>query len=198
MQQYREQQAKLMERIKEIDDLNSRLNLSETQRNEMEAQKQELNKRVESLKGAVHALSAASIGAPAFSKQLNIAAGELHAEDWGDDNVKQVKSVLQFFGWCRVWIFLLVTLGTFLFLSMTNELVKTTSIGNVFNSQVLVFALVLYLANVGYDVVREMLPAEFQTYETDETRFWVIVLYVIYFSINQAYYTENFLGHGEN
>ena len=47
------------------------------------------------------------------------------------------------------------------------------------------------------NVVREMLPAEFQTYETDETRFWVIVLYVIYFSINQAYYTENFLGHGE-
>ena len=130
-----------------------------------------------------------------YGKQLNIAAGGLHADEWKDENVEKVKSVLQFFGWCRVWIFLLVTLGTFLFLSMTNELVKTTSIGNVFNSQVLVFALVLYLANVGYDVVREMLPAEFQTYETDETRFWVIVLYVIYFSINQAYYTENFLGH---
>ena len=107
---------------------------------------------------------------------------------------KKVTSVLQFFGWFRVWIFLLVTLGTVLFLTMTNELVKTTTVGNVFSSQVLVFALVLYLTNVGYDVVRELLPVEFQQYETDHTRFWIITLYLIFYNYNQHSYSEHFLG----
>ena len=106
----------------------------------------------------------------------------------------KVTSVLQFFGWFRVWIFLLVTLGTVLFLTMTNELVKTTSVGNVFSSQVLVFALVLYLTNVGYDVVRELLPVEFQQYETDHTRFWILTLYLIFYNYNQHSYSEHFLG----
>ena len=77
---------------------------------------------------------------------------------------------------------------------MTNELVKTTSVGNVFSSQVLVFALVLYLTNVGYDVVRELLPVEFQQYETDHTRFWILTLYLIFYNINQHSYSEHFLG----
>ena len=93
-----------------------------------------------------------------------------------------------------MWIFLLVTLGTVLFLTMTNELVKTTSVGNVFSSQVLVFALVLYLTNVGYDVVRELLPVEFQQYETDHTRFWILTLYLIFYNYNQHSYTKHFLG----
>merc|ERR1719253_1544200 len=115
-------------------------------------------------------------------------------EDDKKKQTKQVTSVLQFFGWFRVWIFLLVTLGTALFLTMTNELVKTTTMGNIFSSQVLVFALVLYLSNVGYDVVRELLPVEFQKYETDHTRFWIITLYLIYYNYNQNSYSENFLG----
>ena len=111
-----------------------------------------------------------------------------------DSKTNHVTNVLQFFGWFRVWIFLLVTLGTVLFLTMTNELVKTTSVGNVFSSQVLVFALVLYLTNVGYDVVRELLPVEFQQYETDHTRFWILTLYLIFYNINQHSYSEHFLG----
>lgn len=106
------------------------------------------------------------------------------------NELDNVTSVLQFFGWFRVWIFLLVTLGTVLFLTMTNELVKTTSLGNFFSSQVLVFALVLYVTNVGYDVVRELLPVEFEKYHTDSTRFWVISLYIIFYSWNQYQFHE--------
>ena len=98
--------------------------------------------------------------------------------EYSDEKCQKVTSVLQFFGWFRVWIFLLVTLGTVLFLTMTNELVKTTSLGNFFSSQVLVFAFVLYVTNVGYDVVRELLPVEFERYHTDSTRFWVVSLYI--------------------
>jgi hypothetical protein len=119
---------------------------------------------------------------------------QLMSEQEAVESTKKVTSVLQFFGWFRVWIFLLVTLGTVLFLTMTNELVKTTAVGNVFSSQVLVFALVLYLTNVGYDVVRELLPVEFQQYETDHTRFWILTLYLIFYNYNQHSYTEHFLG----
>tara|TARA_B100001094_G_scaffold330950_2_gene397627 strand:- start:2275 stop:4074 length:1800 start_codon:yes stop_codon:yes gene_type:complete len=112
-------------------------------------------------------------------------------EEYRKEQTKKVTSVLQFFGWFRVWIFLLVTLGTVLFLTMTNELVKTTSLGNFFNSQVLVFAFVLYVTNVGYDVVRELLPVEFEKHQTDSTRFWVISLYIIFYSWNQYKFHES-------
>ena len=127
-------------------------------------------------------------------KQLYYKGESLEEDESTNEQRQKVTSVLQFFGWFRVWIFLLVTLGTALFLTMTNELVKTTTMGNIFSSQVLVFALVLYLSNVGYDVVRELLPVEFQKYETDHTRFWIITLYLIYYNYNQYSYSEHFLG----
>tara|TARA_Y100000389_G_scaffold192889_2_gene221011 strand:+ start:52492 stop:54315 length:1824 start_codon:yes stop_codon:yes gene_type:complete len=113
-------------------------------------------------------------------QQVKTIESEKHEKE-----LDKVTSVLQFFGWFRVWIFLLVTLGTVLFLTMTNELVKTTSLGNFFSSQVMVFAFVLYVTNVGYDVVRELLPVEFERYHTDSTRFWVVSLYIIFYSWNQ-------------
>jgi len=102
----------------------------------------------------------------------------------------QVTYVLQFFGWFRVWIFLLVTLGTVVFLTMTKELVHSTSISSMFNNQMLVFAFVLYVSNVGYDVVRELLPVEFQKYSTDSTRFMVLTLYIAYYHANQYYHAD--------
>lgn len=102
----------------------------------------------------------------------------------------KVTYVLQFFGWFRVWIFLLVTLGTVVFITMTKELVHSTSISSMFNNQMLVFALVLYLSNVGYDVVRELLPVEFQKYSTDSTRFMVLTVYIAYYHANQYYHAD--------
>ena len=124
---------------------------------------------------------------------------QLYFQDGSKDESVQLRKnqennnvtyVLQFFGWFRVWIFLLVTLGTVVFITMTKELVHSTSISSMFNNQMLVFALVLYLSNVGYDVVRELLPVEFQKYSTDSTRFMVLTVYIAYYHANQYYHAD--------
>ena len=95
---------------------------------------------------------------------------------------KKTTDVLQFFGWIRVWIFLMVTLASIFTLTLTKELVKS----NMHNSnQLLFFVFAFYFANVGYDLVRELLPMQFEKHDTDSSRFYIISLYIIFYNANQ-------------
>ena len=103
---------------------------------------------------------------------------------------KQITAVLQFFGWIRVWIFLLVTTFCLLLLTGTNELAKSLPIGNFTQSQVFVFVLVLFLSNVTYDMVRELLPVQFEKHDADSARLYIITGYVVYYVVNQRLFID--------
>lgn len=104
--------------------------------------------------------------------------------------VKKITTVLQFFGKIRIWIFLLVTVGCILLLTGTNELNKSLMLGNFTQSQVFVFALTLYLANVSYDIVRELLPVQFENHDADSARFYIIAVYITFYVTNQYLYVS--------
>jgi hypothetical protein len=116
---------------------------------------------------------------------------DLKTNDTGmtDDVVKKITTVLQFFGKIRIWIFLLVTVGCILLLTGTNELNKSLVLGNFTQSQVFVFALTLYLTNVSYDIVRELLPVQFENHDADSARFYIIAVYITFYVVNQYLYT---------
>lgn len=103
---------------------------------------------------------------------------------------KKVTTVLQFFGWIRVWIFLLVTTFCVLLLTGTNELAKSLPIGNFTQSQVFVFVLALFLSNVTYDMVRELLPVQFEKHDADSARLYIITAYVLYYVVNQRLFID--------
>lgn len=117
---------------------------------------------------------------------------DLKTNDSGmtDDVVKKITTVLQFFGKIRIWIFLLVTVGCILLLTGTNELNKSLMLGNFTQSQVFVFALTLYLANVSYDIVRELLPVQFEKHDADSARFYIIAVYITFYVMNQYFYVS--------
>lgn len=103
---------------------------------------------------------------------------------------KKIITVLQFFGWIRVWIFLLVTLFCFLLLTGTNELEKALPLGNFTQSQVFVFVIALFLTNVTYDIVRELLPVQFENHDTDSARLYIITIYILYYVVNQRLFID--------
>lgn len=104
--------------------------------------------------------------------------------------VKKITTVLQFFGKIRIWIFLLVTAGCILLLTGTNELNKSLMLGNFTQGQVFVFTLTLYLANVSYDIVRELLPVQFEKHDADSARFYIITVYITFYVMNQYLYVS--------
>ena len=114
----------------------------------------------------------------------------------GDEEPKQIEqrnkitTVLQFFGWIRVWIFLLVTSFCVLLLTGTNELAKALPLGNFTQSQVFVFVLALFLSNVTYDMVRELLPVQFEKHDADSARLYIITAYVLYYVVNQRLFID--------
>lgn len=107
-----------------------------------------------------------------------------------EEVAKKITTVLQFFGKIRIWIFLLVTVGCILLLTGTNELNKSLVLGNFTQSQVFVFALTLYLTNVSYDIVRELLPVQFEKHDADSARFYIIAVYITFYVVNQYLYTS--------
>ena len=117
---------------------------------------------------------------------------ELKTKDNGmtDEVAKKITTVLQFFGKIRIWIFLLVTVGCILLLTGTNELNKSLVLGNFTQSQVFVFALTLYITNVSYDIVRELLPVQFEKHDADSARFYIIAVYITFYVVNQYLYKE--------
>lgn len=113
-----------------------------------------------------------------------------YMEKTNEELSKKVTTVLQFFGWIRVWIFLLVTTFCVLLLTGTNELAKSLPIGNFTQSQVFVFVLALFLSNVTYDMVRELLPVQFEKHDADSARLYIITAYVLYYVVNQRLFID--------
>ena len=62
----------------------------------------------------------------------------------------------------------------------------------MFSSNLLVFVLAYFVINVGYDVLRELVGLEYQQYDTDNVRFWLLTLFLLYFMVNNKQMIDNF------
>ena len=103
----------------------------------------------------------------------------------------KTKKFFQFFGWFRVMCFGIVLLGTMVFVTFTKELPESHSLSSMFSSNLLVFVLAYFVINVGYDVLRELVGLEYQQYDTDNVRFYLLTLFLFYFMINNNAMTDN-------
>ena len=99
-----------------------------------------------------------------------------------------VRPVLQYFGWTRMWLFLIVVAGTVAFLTVARVSNYPLSLHNMLDGQFLYFAFVFLISSVGFDIFYEIMPFMFEHMHTESLRCYVVLLYVIYFNLNQLVY----------
>lgn len=97
-----------------------------------------------------------------------------------DSNVQHMKDTLMFFGWTRVFWFIIIFGLTFSLLTFTRETSDHTQFTSFLNSHVFWFVLALFWANVGYDVLRELLPFQFERTPANQHKVIITASYLLF------------------
>lgn len=105
------------------------------------------------------------------------------------DNLEtHVRPVLQYFGWTRMWLFIIIVAGTVAFLTVARVSNYPLSLHNMLDGQFLYFAFAFLISSVGFDIFYEIMPFMFEHMHTESLRCYVVLLYVAYFNLNQIVY----------
>lgn len=100
----------------------------------------------------------------------------------------KMRSVLQFFGWTRLYIFVIVWITSFTFFTIAHDSSKIFIIKNVLDGQVIYFVIAFVFASVGFDIVYELMPFMFQNYKSDVLRIYFVLAYLFVYNLNQFFY----------
>ena len=87
---------------------------------------------------------------------------------------------LMYFGWTRLLWFLTMVLLTVVVLTFTRAAVDVNEFTGFLNSHLFWFVFALFWANVGYDVLRELLPFQFETTPSNQHKVIITATYVLY------------------
>ena len=104
--------------------------------------------------------------------------------DNDEDKRYYVKPTLQFFGWSRLFAFFTVLLTTVAFLTMTRETTESNLVQSYMNGQLFYFALAFFWSNIGYDMLRELVPFTFEKMHMDMSKLVITLIYLLYFNVN--------------
>lgn len=100
------------------------------------------------------------------------------------EDVNQAKHVFQFFGWSRMMIFITMLLSSIAYLSMTREIVQTSAVQSFTNGQLFYYILAFFWSNIGYDMLRELVPFTFEKMHMDASKIFTCMIYLAYFNWN--------------
>lgn len=106
------------------------------------------------------------------------------------DNVKKARGVLQFFGYTRVLLFVIILVSTILFLTSARDSVTANTMVNTMNGQLFFFAMAYFWSNVGFDILAELIPYMHQKFSTDVLRQIFLVGYIAYFNLYIIYHAN--------
>lgn len=123
-------------------------------------------------------------------KDSTIARGGTFVSEDNKDNVKKARSVLQFFGYTRLLLFVIILVSTILFLTSARDSVTANTMVNTMNGQLFFFAMAYFWSNVGFDVLAELIPYMHQKFSTDVLRQIFLVGYIAYFNLYIIYHAN--------
>ena len=106
-------------------------------------------------------------------------------------------STLQFFGWSRLFMFATIGLATLSLMTMTREVVESNHVQTFTNGQVFYFALAFFWSNIGYDVVRELIPFTFERIHMDHSKALITGLYLLYYNLSMYWFVDQIKNNGE-
>ena len=104
---------------------------------------------------------------------------------------------LQFFGWSRLFMFATIGLATLSLMTMTREVVESNHVQTFTNGQVFYFALAFFWSNIGYDVVRELIPFTFERIHMDHSKALITGLYLLYYNLSMYSFVDQIKNNAE-
>ena len=107
-----------------------------------------------------------------------------------DTGLKNARGVLQFFGYTRLLLFVIILVSTILFLTSARDSVTANTMVNTMNGQLFFFAMAYFWSNVGFDVLAELIPYMHQKFSTDVLRQIFLVGYIAYFNLYIIYHAN--------
>jgi len=107
------------------------------------------------------------------------------------------RETLQFFGWSRLFMFVTIGLATLSLMTMTREVVESNHVQTFNNGQLFYFALAFFWSNIGYDVVRELIPFTFEKIHMDHSKILITGLYLVYYNFNMWSFVDQVKNSGE-
>lgn len=99
-----------------------------------------------------------------------------------------VRPSLQYFGYSRLYFFCIVFLGSLSLLVVAKDTNSVFGLHSMLDGQFLYFVIAFIVCNIGFDFLYELLPFMFESSSTENMRSMIILLYVIFFSLNQILY----------
>ena len=105
-------------------------------------------------------------------------------------NLKKARAVLQFFGYTRLLLFVIILVSTILFLTSARDSVTANTMVNTMNGQLFFFAMAYFWSNVGFDILAELIPYMHQKFSTDVLRQIFLVGYIAYFNLYIIYHAN--------
>lgn len=101
---------------------------------------------------------------------------------------QNVRPILQFFGYSRLYIFAWVVFGTLALVFSAKETPLVLGLHGMLDGQFLYFAFAFLFCNVGFDLMYEILPFMFESTSSENMRVTLLLLYVIFVNLNQILY----------
>merc|ERR1719263_1363881 len=111
-------------------------------------------------------------------------------KDSAGKNTSSARSVLQFFGYTRLLLFVIILVSTILFLTSARDSVTANTMVNTMNGQLFFFAMAYFWSNVGFDILAELIPYMHQKFSTDVLRQIFLVGYIAYFNLYIIYHSN--------
>lgn len=101
---------------------------------------------------------------------------------------QNVRPILQFFGYSRLYIFAWVVFGTLALVFSAKETPLVLGLHGMLDGQFLYFAFAFLFCNVGFDLMYEILPFMFESTSSENMRVTLLLVYVIFVNLNQILY----------
>ena len=100
----------------------------------------------------------------------------------------EIRPSLQFFGYTRLYFFIIVFVGTLSLLVVAKDTNSVYGLHSMLDGQFIYFVVAFLVCNIGFDFLYELLPFMFESSSTEGMRCVIILLYVLFFAVNQIIY----------
>jgi len=94
-------------------------------------------------------------------------------------------------------MFATIGLATLSLMTMTREVVESNHVQTFTNGQVFYFALAFFWSNIGYDVVRELIPFTFERIHMDHSKALITGLYLLYYNLSMYWFVDQIKNNAE-
>ena len=103
----------------------------------------------------------------------------------------KIREVLQFFGWTRLYLFVMVVVLGTSFFTFAKDTSMTYALKGMLDGQLLYFTFAFVFAHIGFDTMYELMPMSFDSVHSEQLKIYFISAYLVVFNLNQILHVRS-------